>query len=103
MGWQWRIDVRPVLLPKTLVSHNVGSVTFQACSSLFLQAALTLYLRDDLGSQYLSASSQPFRWRRLGLKTGEESLQFWSLSRRLMHWNIGGQAVIQKRSMGAST
>jgi hypothetical protein len=58
--------------------------------ALFLQPALSLNLRDDLGSQHLSANSQPFRWRRLGLKTGEECLQFWSLSRRLIHWSIKG-------------
>jgi len=73
-----------------------------AIRALFLQPALALNLRDDLGSQHLSAHSHPFGWRRLGLETGEESLQFWSLSRRLMHWNMRGQAVIKNDSVGAS-
>jgi len=73
MGWQYRIDGRPIFLSETLVSQNVESATFNG-TVLFLQAALTLNLRDDLGSQDLSASSQPFYWRRLGLETGEESL-----------------------------
>src|SRR3569833_3546660 len=62
--------------------------TRESGSALFLHSALSLNLRDDFCSQHRSAHFQPFCWRRLGLKTGDECLEFWSLARRLMHWNI---------------
>jgi len=59
-------------------------------SALFLQAALPLNLRDDLSSQHFSADPHSLRRRHFSLKAGEECLEFWGLSRRLMHleWEL---------------